>query len=360
MSLDYEVGSDALHRDIPEPHEARIPVFGIPVTLRSNAAAVVEVFQEAFGVHARASGDPARGGRAGDPAARPGSGGTAADPAEDGVVVRILVVPGAWSGPGHAPLHHHVPGRRRVMIGAPGSVAVADIARGEAVAYVTEGIVRDRQHFRYGFVEALTMNLVTKLDREPLHGAAVVRDGTGLILAAPSGAGKSSLAFAAMQDGLEILAEDTVHLQLRPRLRAWGAPSFIHLPEDARRFFPDLAEEAPTLLANGKTKIAVDVRAAGSAAKEPFVENAGICIVERRGPDGLETLSPREIGDRLTADPEPGFDLFADTIGARIRALAARGGWRLRLPPHPGDAVPCIHAMLDRLDAAGVASGTVG
>jgi hypothetical protein len=54
--------------------------------------------------------------------------------------------------------------------------------------------------------------------------------------------------------------------------------------------------------------------------------------------------------EALTAAPEPGFDLYAGSIGARIRHAAEHGAWRMTLPAHPPDAVPMLHRMLDALE----------
>ena len=52
---------------------------------------------------------------------------------------------------------------------------------------------------------------------------------------------------------------------------------------------------------------------------------------------------------RAAGTGEPGFDVYADSIGARIRHAAERGAWRMTLPAHPCDAVPMLHRMLDAL-----------
>jgi hypothetical protein len=56
---------------------------------------------------------------------------------------------------------------------------------------------------------------------------------------------------------------------MRPRLRVWGLPGHLHLPASARKHFPELAESLPTLLANGKKKIAVSVRGIGALPDMP-------------------------------------------------------------------------------------------
>jgi hypothetical protein len=52
--------------------------------------------------------------------------------------------------------------------------------------------------------------LLARHDRFVLHGGAVARGDTGLLLLGTSGAGKSSLAFAAWETGWDVLADDLV------------------------------------------------------------------------------------------------------------------------------------------------------
>jgi hypothetical protein len=314
---------------VPPRHAIVLPVMGIATRFESSSPAVIDAVREAFGAWGKL-GTESRGG----PAAR----------------VRIDVVPGD-EGPGeHAPVRYHSPDADTVELSTPGSSGRADARSRTAAARVTEALLADRRHFRYSVLEALTLALITRLDREPLHAGGLVRGGSALLLAGPSGTGKSTLVYAAARAGFSVLAEDAVFLQLDP-FRVWGMPSFVHLSPDARRFFPELDGRAPELRPNGKMKIAVSLEEMGAAAARPMAERAGVCLLARGdGPPRLEPLSPDEVIEALAAQMEEGFDHFAGSIGERIRAFAAHGGWRLHLPPHPGEALPFLHEMFDALD----------
>jgi hypothetical protein len=315
----------------PVPHPPALvraltlPVMGIPVRFETDAREVMDVIGRAFCAWGDASADAAWEGR-------------------DPVRVRIRVVPGEedgdlrqrWAG-----------GRLRVSAGA--SRGVAHIARRTAVARVTSAFVRDAERFRYGMVEALTLWMLTALDRQPLHAAALERDGAVLLLAGPSGVGKSTLVYAAMRAGLRVLAEDCAFLQAEPAPRVWGMPGSVHLLPDAVRWFPELADAAPTLRANGKTKLAVSVHAAGAAAPPRAVERVGVCLLARGPHPAIETLPPHAVQAGLTVRLEPGFHRFADTLGAPLRRLAGRGGWRLTLPATPHDTIAMLHRLFDAL-----------
>ncbi|HEY0095121.1 MAG TPA: hypothetical protein VGB96_12385, partial [Archangium sp.] len=200
-----------------------------------------------------------------------------------------------------------------------------------------------------GMLEALTLWMLTALDRQPLHAAALERDGRVLLLAAPSGVGKSTLVYAASRAGLRVLTEDCAFLQAGAAPRVWGMPASVHLLPDAVRWFPELAGAVPALRANGKRKIGIDLHAAGAAAPARGVDRVGICLLARGVMPSVEMLPPHAIEAGLTDRLEPGFHRFAATIGDPIRRLAARGGWRLTLPASPHEAIPLLHRMFDEL-----------
>ena len=328
--------TDTAPRLDPAPAEApcaaTFPVFGIPTRFESNSPEVIRVAEEAFGAWSVLEREPSW------IFARP-------------VRVKVEVAPGDEGAGGRARVEVGLPRPTRMVLTTPGSRAWADAALREAAAEVTEALVRDREHFRSSVVEALTLFLLSRLDREPLHAAAVARGGAALLLAGRSGVGKSTLVYAAARSGLGVMAEDAVFLQLRP-FRVWGMPGHVHLTPASRAFFPELEGAAPTLRANGKTKIAVSLRALGAVAPRLVAERAGVCLLARGdGRPRLERLSSDEVARALTARLEPGFDHFAASIGERIRPLAERGGWRMTLPDFPPDALPLLHEMLDALEA---------
>src|SRR6185503_14339932 len=70
-------------------------------------------------------------------------------------------------------------------------------------------------------IETGALFLAAQAGRTPLHASAIMLGDVALVLAGPSGMGKSTLALAAAQAGLPVLSEDTLYVQTAPRLRLW-------------------------------------------------------------------------------------------------------------------------------------------
>jgi serine kinase of HPr protein (carbohydrate metabolism regulator) len=232
----------------------------------------------------------------------------------------------------------------------PGSFAIADPDRREALAYVSDTLASDRAHFRLAVLESLVLALASQFDRVPVHAAAVARNGSALLLAARSGVGKSTLAYAAHAAGLAVMSDDTVWVQRSPRPHVWGMPRRIHLTPGSERFFPELAGAATSVLSNGKVKMAVDLEQRHSGETPLVVDRVGICLVERTsGTLSLSRAEPDDVVRELATHLESGFSLFADQTAAYVRALVGSSAWRLRLAGHPAHAVRLLDAMLDEL-----------
>jgi hypothetical protein len=325
---------DPLQRGVRLERTMTIPVLGIPVRYESNDEAVIDAVEGAFGAWHVAEHVPQL-------------------LSEERVRIRIFVEEGRESRAEHTHITYRMPDADRVLLRTSGSMAVVDVARRDSTAYVTRGLVNDTAHFRYGVLEAITLAILTQLDRQPVHAAAITRDQAGLLLAGPSGTGKSTLTYAATRHGFKVLAEDMVYVQMRPRLRVWGLPGHLHLPAPARRHFPELATSLPTLLANGKEKIAINLRTANALPEMPVAPRAGICVLARSGGmPTLETLSGDQLIELMTSRLEPGFDVFAETVVPAIEMLARYGGWRLHLGDDPEDAIPFVEEMFLEIEGA--------
>jgi hypothetical protein len=230
------------------------------------------------------------------------------------------------------------------------SVLAADMDRGEALAFVVPELVADEAHFRYNVVESLALALASRHDRVPVHAGAVVYRGRAVLLLGHSTAGKSTLCYACVRDGFQLLAEDVIYVSLNHGLRMWGNSRHIHLLPDAPRHFGELAGVPPRVQANGKLKLDVDVAALGVDRLRHWAERAIVCVLRRGdGPASVvEPVDPEVVLDALRGGREPGFDLFQDVED--VAAALVRGGTYFLTV---GSDLPGAVALLRRLASGG-------
>jgi hypothetical protein len=323
--------TDVLLREPALPYRCMLRILGIATRFETNSRHVVGIVDETFGACREVDELPTPG-------------------LEDGAHVRIIVREGSEHVDpvdGQVPVTHICPDAQRVIAHSPGSVALSDPGRGEAVLYVSTEMVVNRERFRSAMLEAMTLSLLSHFDRHPLHAAAVGRAGSAVLLAGPSGTGKSTLAYAAHRAGLDVISEDHIWIQRQPVLRVWGWPGSVRLTAGATVHFPGVERLGIRSFVNGKEKLAVDVSGAAATNRRP-VRSAIVCLLDRgEGPVSLRRVDHAALAGALSQQLAPGFDRFPERHHATMAALCAGGGWRLRLSPNPADAVPCLLHMLD-------------
>ncbi|HKH90565.1 MAG TPA: hypothetical protein VKA54_02115 [Gemmatimonadaceae bacterium] len=334
MSAGEHTAAELSHVDIDLslPHAVTLPVLGIPTRFATNDRAMLEAVDEAFGVW-RALG----------------SHGLDAVPVHELVHVLIFVepaVPGETTQGVVTPIQHSMSSDLRFVARGAGSVAVSDPARRHAIVRASSALVADRVRFRVEMLEAVVLALLSCYDRHPLHAAAVAHRGHALLLAAPSGTGKSTLAYACHAAGLDLLGDDHVRVQLASSLRVWGWPASVRLLADSARNMGVPHAGLHTL--NGKRKAVIDARDGVTAARL-VASDATVCVLSRDGgPLALEPLSSEAVTRALDEQLAPGFDRFPTSWPAVARALSARGGWRLNLSRDPHEAVAIVRDLLAR------------
>ena len=258
-------------------------------------------------------------------------------PAGAGRPIRIALEAGAEQG-FQGPAEVTVDGSRLALSGL-GVEGWADARSLEAFCRVPASLSARPAELAAEVIDTLLLFLLTRSGRTPVHAAGVMIGATAVVLAGPSGTGKSTLSLAAMRRGLRILSDDTVYIQLQPSLRIWGFPRPLHVfPADAPRF------TAGTRLRQGKLKAVVPL---APDASLPVADRAALVLLER---GSAVVLRPADPGDahEVLSRLEPGFHLLADESAAAATALADAGAWRLTLSRDPAEA---IEALITRFAA---------
>ena len=318
--------------DVVLPYAVTIPVLGLPTRFETNEPAMLEIVDDAFGVWSALGTDE-----------------VLESDAERVVLVRIEIAPDHPDddrGVRDAPVMHEMSDDLRFTARCAGSVAASDPPRRLATIRATHALVADRTKFRTEMLEAVVLALLSCYDRHPVHAAAVARHGHALLLAAPSGTGKSTIAYLCHAAGLDLLGDDQVRVQLAPSLRIWGWPGRVRLLAETATALG--MSRLPVELANGKRKAVIDATRDVSASRL-VANDATVCVLARDGGAlSLEPLPSASLVRALDEQLAPGFDRFPLRWPEVARALTARGGWRLNLTKSPHDALPVVVDLLER------------
>jgi hypothetical protein len=308
--VDFIPVDDPLLRNPALDFGMTLPVLGLPTRFESNSRHVIETVDRTFGHWRAVSAMPMP------------------MPAIESFRVRIIVHDGPEDAARPIHVRYTAPDAVRIIAQSSGSIAISDPERRESVAFVSTTAARDRDHFRTAFLEATTMALLAHFDRHPLHASAIALDGRAVLLLGPSGAGKSTLAHLAHLAGIDVMSEDRVWVQLEPSLAIWGTPGH------ARLRLEGTADKCVVPLAPAE----------GSASH--YAHSAVVCLLDKGTTAALDRIDSAALRDALICDVAPGFDRFPLRHTACASALAARGGWRLRLSSDPRDALPFLRKML--------------
>lgn len=232
------------------------------------------------------------------------------------------------------------------------NAGVADLYGGFAFAVLSPQMAQDLTFVRYTFIEALPQILLGGRRYVAVHAACVVKDGVSLLLCAPAGTGKSTLAFACLRRGYQILAEDVVQILLADdgRMRLWGLPWKFHLLPDAVNFFPELGRTYPQIQSNGETKIEVDLTASYPGSTIAQACSGTVVFLQRNEqlPACLSALPTAEARSRFEVIWP--WDLpWPSEYDAPLSELLASGAYQLCMGGDLDEAVSLLDELVDRL-----------
>jgi hypothetical protein len=218
-----------------------------------------------------------------------------------------------------------------VCVSFDGVSVRADPESGHGVCELVEGD-EVGVSFREAF-NTVVVFLVAQAGRIPLHASAFMLGNRAVVLAGRSGSGKSTLVLAAARAGLRVLSEDTVFVQLSPKLRLWSWMEAIHVFE---RDAPG-SQEGSMRFRSGRWKRGIPMN-----DRQDFADDALLCVLEHGCRVAISSITALEAIDALTAAPEPGYEFYGARSVDAATALTRNGAWRLTLSKEPRDAVALI------------------
>ncbi len=280
------------------PHEAAYPVLGVPLRIRTNDSRIQDLCARLFGYWREIDN-------------------AVIDPVHTATL--DLVVESEATAPplaGRIRYRYH---EGTVLGSGPGILLHADRRTGRGLGFIHPHALNDALLLRRYVIEFSALLLTTRHDRAPIHAAAVAANGTVLLLAGPSGGGKSTLLYGLQRAGVPIVAEESACIACADTLRVWGHVSGIGLSPEAVQHFPELSGLSTRQMPNGRTKVFVDL--AGTAGDRRPGTATGkfiLCILERYGSPLplLQPLSREAAAKILMRTREPGLEHYGDTAHA--------------------------------------------
>lgn len=142
--------------------------------------------------------------------------------------------------------------------GAHGSVWF-DLKARKVSGFISHELLDDTELFQRSVLAVIAGVLAPAVGVVGIHAGCVVRDGKAVLLAAPSGAGKSTTTLALALRGWSLLSDDWTYVtSTGSGLRAWGMKTSLKLLPDAMRFFPQLSTLTAGLSLNGELALEFD------------------------------------------------------------------------------------------------------
>jgi len=325
VTVPYPPPGDLLGNTGVLPHQACFPVLGLPLMVRSNSGAVMEAAERAFGPWRRLGRE-------------------FIDPIQP-LDLTLVVQPSAQAPYRPQPFIHQVYGDCFLAAGG-GNLLMAQREQGVALGWVTSETVADDAFFRYQVLECLALWLASRHDRTPVHSAALLANGRAVLLLGPSMTGKSTLSYACLRAGFQLLAEDVVFVSSRNGLKLWGHTRQISLTPTAPALFPELAGIPAKTLGSGKVKLTVDLSPEAAAPLNPHAGGTIVCLLQRH-PARKSGVKPMEISQLVQAlreHAEPSFRLDP-RMPELVAAMAQGGAYRFT----NGRDLPGAVALLEEL-----------
>lgn len=257
-------GPDPLLQRFALPLKTTLYPFGFPLEVATNSDEVICAAQESWASYRQVySREPVR--------------------------LRIAVAdgtPSALPAPPSARAQEHL----LSLVADAANFAVCDLRGGFGFAWLTAAAVSDRDYLRFHFVEAMGYGILTSLYLTALHAACVCLEERGILLFGPSGAGKTSLAWACAHRGFTYVSDDGSSLVRGGHGRTVvGRPTQFRFRETAGELIPELRGLMASPATHGRPSIEIKTQCL------PGIRTASACRVDhlvflKRGVQGRPRL----------------------------------------------------------------------
>jgi hypothetical protein len=230
------------------------------------------------------------------------------------------------------------------------SFAIADMKSRWAGGFVSADIAEDSSFFRNTFLECLFYVLATHHAYTPVHCAGVALESRGVFICGPSGAGKTSLAYACARAGMQILSDDVMHVRTNPdsdSLTVWGRPWHLRLLPNAVELFPELNGRPAHLRSDYEWYLEIDMAAEFPGQTITSCPPAALVFLARnqRNEIRMEAINPEAAYERLKLD----IFLTEQSVCQRhygvLRRLVRTHAFLLSYGTHPSQAVDVIMSL---------------
>lgn len=228
------------------------------------------------------------------------------------------------------------------------AVVMGDQARGRIVGFAPRSLIKHSDFIAHHFVSTAFVIMMGR-GFVGIHGAALVKNDKAVLLRAVQGSGKSTLSYAAVRCGFQLLGEDVVWLHWNaPQPEWWGVPWTLSLLPDAQERFPELAAYTPTRMSNGEFKIILDLDQVAPGAARITAPPGTLAFLER---------GTRQTARFLPLDPQEAFERFVNPLGepagpshvgytTAVEQLLTRPAYVLQIGEDLKDAVAALDELL--------------
>ena len=316
---------DPLHRQLPTPFAADLPVMGRMIRFETNSRSVLKRTQNVFARYPKVSHHPFD------------------------FRWRIVCESTPQSGPPWPEVFAFSDeGLCFVNFGQHSFIAI-DLAAREAVGYLAEGLLADPEGFVSPFLNTLFNMTAGALRLTPLPAACVTMGEQGLLVLGEPNNGKTTSSYLTERLGLKFHSDGAVFLDLDDgRLRVWGDFSPAAFRMESSEFLPELRSIGRPFHYRDLTFLYVQEGTSIPSNGYPVIPIS--CVFLERGVANTPRLTPlNSVKSSERLEEMHAFkddDRFEAQHSAALRALAGVPAYQLTYGNDPAVAATFMRNIL--------------